>query len=195
VIAAHGGFDVVGIVERRRSGRPGPEGIEIIGADEDLAVLSERYTNFAVTIGQVGRSGRRKELFEYLAQLGVRLPTIVSPLARVAASAQLGAGTVVMHDAMVNAGARIGDNCIVNTCALVEHDTVIGDHCHVAPGAIINGQCSIGSNVFVGSGAIICHQLQIADGAIIGAGCVAVETIEEAGTYVGSPARRVVAGG
>lgn len=195
VIAADGGYEVVGIVERRRGNQAGPEGIAIIGADEDLAVLSEGYRNFLVTIGQVGHSGRRKELFEYLAQLGVRLPTIVSPFARVAVSVRLGAGTVVMHDARVNAGARIGDNCIVNTCALIEHDTVIGDHCHVATGAIVNGQCSVGSNVFIGSGAILCHGVQIADGTIIGAGAVVIETIEEVGTYVGSPARRIVAGG
>jgi len=195
VIAAHGGFAVAGIVERRGVGGRGPEGVAIIGTDDDLPDLAGRYANFIVTVGQVGQSGRRRELFDYLVGLGAGLPTIVSPSAGVSASADLGMGTVIMHKAIINAGAQIGDNCIVNTCALVEHDTVIGDHCHVATGAIVNGHCRIGRDVFVGSGAIVCNNVQIADGAVIGAGCVVIDSIEEAGIYVGLPARRMVTSG
>ncbi len=191
VIAAGGEFFAAGIVERRGAEAIVPACVEVIGTDEDLAALAERYENFAITIGKVGRSGRRRELFEYLAELGVRLPTIVSPSGRAASSAALGAGTVLMHNAMVNAGARIGCNCIINTAALVEHDAEVGDHCHVATGAIVNGGCVIGDDVFLGSGAVVSHGVRIADGAIIGAGCVVVDSIDESGVYVGVPARRM----
>jgi acetyltransferase-like isoleucine patch superfamily enzyme len=43
----------------------------------------------------------------------------------------------------------------------------------------------------IGAGAVILDKLSICDNVIIGAGSVVTRDINDAGTYVGSPAKRV----
>ena len=90
----------------------------------------------------------------------------------------------------IGSEVEIYDNSIVNTGAIVEHHTVIAPHCNVTPGAILNF-CKLGEGVYVGSGSTIIQLVEIAPYTIIGAGATVVKTIEESGTYVGVPARRI----
>ena len=127
VIELQGLYRITGILDL--SARVGQSvlGYPILGIDDDLPVLAQKYRHFLVTVGQIKSSVKRHELFERLKVLGVSLPTIVSPSALVSRHAELAAGTIVMHHAVVNAGARIGANCIINTGAIIEHDVVIVD--------------------------------------------------------------------
>ena len=92
----------------------------------------------------------------YSSGIKVKLPVIISPYAYVSPYAQIGCGTIVMHNAIINADARVGDNCIINSRALIEHDVVIGNHCHISTGAVVNGAVEVGDNTFIGSGASSC---------------------------------------
>lgn len=142
-------------------------------------------------MGQIGINKRRTELFEKLKGMGAVFPVIVSPHAYVSNHALLAEGAVIMHGAVINAGARIGCNTINNTKALVEHDAEIGDHTHISTGAIVNGACWVGAGCFVGSGTVFLQGISIADQIILGANSTVIEHIEEAGTYAGTPARKL----
>ena len=58
-------------------------------------------------------------------------------------------------------------------------------------GAVLGGGVRIGSRVLIGSGAVVQPGRSICDGAVIGSGAVVCHDIQQAGTYVGIPARRV----
>lgn len=164
VVESSAGFAVAGIVEHPDRYRGGSVlGYPVIGSDNDLRSLKNKYDFALITIGQIGSSNIRQRLFSHLKDLGFVLPVIISSFAHVSKHAQLGEGSVVMHQAVVNAGAIIGENCILNTRCLVEHDTKIGDHTHISTAAVINGGVGVGAGSFVGSSATVAHGVSLPD--------------------------------
>lgn len=191
VLEEEGSYAIAGIVDRRESVGSEVCGYPIIGADEDFPALLGRTKNFLITVGQIKSAAARARLFESLSALGADFPAIVSPRSRVARTARVGKGTVVMHNAIISSQARVGDNCIVNTGAIVEHDAVVGNHCHISTGAILNGECRLGEGSFLGSGAVALQGIEIAAFSIVGAGCVIRKPLGEGGVYAGFPLRRI----
>lgn len=120
-----------------------------------------------------------------------RLTILIHPDAVIGEDVAIEKGTIIMAGAVVNPGSRIGKGCIINTCASVDHDCRLGEYVHVAVGAHVAGQVEIGSRTWVGAGATVSNNLRNCGGCIIGAGEVVVKDIEEGGTYVGVPARRM----
>lgn len=177
-------FTIAGIVEAR--GVKGEVlGYPILGSDADLPGLVQTYPHCLISVGQVKHADLRIKLFNLAQQAGAKFPPVISPKAYVSEHAEIGEGTVVMHQALVNVGARIGQNGIINSQALIEHDAVMGDHCHISTGAKINGQVTIGNGCLVGSGAVIKQGVKVADNAIIGAGALILKDITRPGCYVG----------
>ncbi|MBD5163304.1 MAG: acetyltransferase [Bacteroidales bacterium] len=163
---------------------------EVIGTDDDIPKYASGC-EFLITLGFIGDPQRRKVLSQLIRNGDGQLAILESPKAHISAYAQVGEGTVICHNVSVNADARIGRNCILNTACNIEHDVVLGDNVHVSTGAMLNGGVYVGSDVFIGSGAVICNGVHITDGCVIGAGCVVTKDIEQQGTYVGVPARKV----
>jgi sugar O-acyltransferase (sialic acid O-acetyltransferase NeuD family) len=165
-------FKIAGLVEKKKAETLGNLGYKVIGTDEDLQALGQRYSNALITVGQIKTPDTRVRLFKSLNQFNYTLPVIISPKAYVSKHAEIGDGTIVMHGAIVNANARIGKNCIINNNALIEHDAFIGDHCHIATRAVINGEVSVGNETFIGSGVVTKQSISIGSSCFIGAGVV-----------------------
>jgi sugar O-acyltransferase (sialic acid O-acetyltransferase NeuD family) len=190
VITEHGIFSIAGIVDKENSSNAIAIAYPILGTDADIPLLVSKFKNVIITLGHMPKSLRRIALYELCKQYNAVLPVIISPRAYVSQSAVLQEGTIVFHSAVVNAQATIGVCTIINTQALVEHDSHIGNHCHLSTGTLINGGVTIGNNCFIGSGAIIRDNCTIVADTVIGAGAVVVKDINEAGVYIGNPARR-----
>lgn len=191
VIELEGKWAIAGIVDRKELVGQEVLGHRITADDTMLEQLARAGHRFLVTAGQVKDAGLRRDLFTRIQEAGGQLATVVSPLARVAPSAQLGAGTVVCHMAVVNSNARVGLNCIVNTGALVEHDARVGNTCHVATGAIVNGGSVVGDRTFIGSRATLVQAVRVGNDCVIGAGAVVLNDVPDGSIMVGQPARSV----
>jgi sugar O-acyltransferase (sialic acid O-acetyltransferase NeuD family) len=165
-------FKIIGLVDKVDTNSQENLGYPIIGTDDDLPDLRQKYRYALVTIGQIKSSDIRMRLFHRLQELDYHLPAIISPRAYISKHAQIGDGTIVLHDAIVNANARIGENCIINNKALIEHDAVVGDHCHISTGAILNGEVIVGNKSFIGSGTVSRQSVSIGSNCVIGAGVV-----------------------
>ena len=153
---------------------------------------TEDYVNYpdAKFVIAIGNGAVRQKVAERLQ--GVRWYTAIHPKAVVSAmDTAIGEGTVVMAGAVINPCAVIGKHCIINTGAGVDHDDRIGDYTHIAVGATLAGTVTVGSTVWIGAGAVVSNNISICDGCMIGAGAVVVRNIEETGTYVGVPARKI----
>ena len=178
VIEMFGEFKVAGLVEKDETSIKNNLGYPIIGTDDDLHNIRQKYNYALITVGQIKSAETRIKLFQILQKINYTLPVIVSPRAYVSKYAQIGDGTIVMHDAIVNANARIGKNCIINNKALIEHDAMIGNHCHIATGAIVNGTVAVHSGSFIGSGAITKQCISIGSNCVIGAGVTLKSDVE-----------------
>ncbi|MBM3117399.1 acetyltransferase [Jeongeupia naejangsanensis] len=182
------GLIVAGFIDR--DSQADMQGTPWLGDDDWLSQATEG-PRFLITVGQVKSAAVRMRLYGQLQALQLPLATLIASSAVVASLSRLGKGCAVLHHALINAGADVGVNCIINSGALIEHDAVIGAHSHVATGAIVNGGTRIGSRCLVGSRAVVLQGVTVADDVVIGAGAVVTADVNEAGTWVGVPARRV----
>ena len=117
--------------------------------------------------------------------------TLIHPKAVISRRVKIGKGSVVMAGAVINSDCVIGEGCIINTGASVDHDCRIGNFTHISVGAHIAGTCSIDEKTWIGAGTIVSNNVHIVDKCMIGAGAVVVKDIEEKGTYVGVPAKKI----
>jgi sugar O-acyltransferase (sialic acid O-acetyltransferase NeuD family) len=171
VIELEGNFEIVGIIDRKELIGQKLLGYQIIGCDDDLSSFLH-VRNALVTIGQIESPQKRIRVFDLINSIGFNSPIIVSPLAYLSKYAEIGKGSIIMHNALVNAGAKIGANCIINSKALVEHDAVIEDHCHIATAAVINGGVKVRKGTFWGSGAVGKQNVETAESSFIKANSI-----------------------
>ena len=178
VIELSGKFKLAGLIEKAEVNSQKNLGYPIIGTDNDLQDLRQKYDYALITVGQIKSPKIRIRLYDILNQLDYFLPCIISPKAYVSKHAQIKAGTIIMHGAIVNASAKIGKNCIINNKVLIEHDAIIGDHCHIATGAIVNGKVSVGCESFVVSRVVTKQCITIGNNCVIGAGAILKNDVE-----------------
>jgi sugar O-acyltransferase (sialic acid O-acetyltransferase NeuD family) len=172
VIEQEGRFEIAGIVDKPELLGSKVFGYSVIGNDSDLVGLAKRYQYALITVGQIKSPSLRIKLFDLALNAGFNLPNIISPRAYVSKHADIGEGTVIMHNALVNVNAKVGCNCIINTNALIEHDSNVADHCHIATNTVINGSTSVGQGGFIGSGSTTKEGITISDDSFIKAGSV-----------------------
>ena len=152
------------------------------------SALSYKKADFIVAIGN---TKVRRKIQSELIEMGLHIVSLIHPAAVIAPNVKIGVGTVVMAGAVINPCTEIGQGCIVNTCASVDHDCRIGDYVHVSVGAHVAGTVTIEDNTWIGAGATISNNIEIVADCMIGAGAVVVADIDEPGTYVGVPAKKI----
>ena len=177
-------------------------GYEIIGFLDDFATedtvlnipllggtdkAKEYAANCCFVIG-IGNNQTRKRIA--LENPDLKFATLVHPSAVLGDYAAVEPGTVVMAQSVIQPHARVGAHCIINTGAIVEHDNRIGDYVHISPRAALGGTVTIGELTHIGIGAVVRNNIEIAPEVTVGAGAVVVKDIQEAGTYMGVPARK-----
>jgi len=104
---------------------------------------------------------------------------------------QVGRGSIICPGTIVTTNVSIGNHVHLNLQTTVGHDTVLGDFVTTAPGAKISGNCNIGKRVYIGTNASIKEKIDICDDAVIGLNAGVVKSITEAGTYVGTPVKKI----
>ena len=178
VIEMEGRFTILGIVDEKPAQDLTLTDYPLLGREEDLPSLVRSCRNFFITIGQIKSSEPRTRVFAHLKQFDIVFPIIISPLAHVSRRAELGEGTIVMHQAIVNAGASVGRNCIINTKALIEHDVVIEDQCHISTAAVVNGAAKVKQGSFIGSNSVIRESIVVGEWSIVGAGVAVLHHVD-----------------
>lgn len=160
-------------------------GFSIVGKCSDVESYHNGATDFVIAIGN-------NEVRQHISEkYNVRWVTLIHPSAQVGVCVSIGAGSVLMANAVVNPCADIGRHCIVNTGAVVEHDNQLADFVHVSPGAKLAGGVTVGSRTWIGVGASVVNNVEICADVMIGAGAVVTKTINNKGTYIGVPARKI----
>lgn len=168
------------------------DGYPILGKLSDVisCLENKQIDRVFVTIGD---NEKRKEIFNDVAKdYYDHILNIISPQATVLTPDSIkGRGIFIGYGAFVGSKVELNDNSIVNTGAIIEHHTKIESHCNITPNATLNGFVHLGECVYMGSGSVTIQMINIAPHTTIGAGAVVVKHIEEAGTYVGVPAKKI----
>ena len=157
VIEQEGRFEIYGFVDSYTN-QTSLFNYPIFACDDDLPRLFKQCKFAFLGIGQIKSADLRVNLYDKLKSIGFTLPTIISPLAYIAKSAQIdNEATIIMHHALINANVKVGKACIINSKALIEHDAIIEDFCHISTAACINGGCKVEQRSFVASNTALKH--------------------------------------
>lgn len=170
VVEATGLYRIGGLFDLKKNQGQKVGNYEIIGGDEDIHLYVKPDVEFLITVGQIKNADVRVKAAKLLKELNAKAATVISPRAYVSKTAEVKAGTIVMHDAIVNSYAQVGEHCILNTRSLVEHDAIVEDFCHISTGAILNGNVLVKQKSFVGSLAVTQEGLIVAEGSVLSAG-------------------------
>jgi sugar O-acyltransferase (sialic acid O-acetyltransferase NeuD family) len=189
VIRLAGAYRIRGFLDSQHPERHGEryEGGEILGGEELLAGLREKGVSHAAVA--IGDNEARLRVYNALQQHGYEVPALVHPAATVAASVQIGAGSVVFAGTVINSATTIGRAAIINTAASIDHDCVIGDAVHIAPGAHLAGAVTVEHGALVGVGAAVRPGIKIGRNAVVGVGAAVVSDVAAGTTVIGVPAR------
>lgn len=161
--------------------------IDVIGKSSDTFKYIQDYDIF---VG-IGNNSTRERIQENLEKLGASIPVLIHPDAIVGEQVEIGAGTVIMAGVIINCCTKIGKGCIVNTGATIDHDNIIEDYVHISPGVNLAGAVRVGKGTWIGIGSVVSNNVKITNDCRIGAGAVVVKDINEVGTYIGVPVKKI----
>ena len=162
-------------------------GLQVIGKTVDAIKYKDKAEFFIA----IGNNLIRERIYKELEKIGIETITLIHPSAIIGNDVEIGLGTVVMAGTVINSSSRIGKSCIINTSSSVDHDNLIGDFVHIAPGVRLAGTVKVGNGSWLGIGSVVSNNLSICSNCKLGAGAVVVKDIEESGTYIGVPTKRV----
>lgn len=160
---------------------------DVVGTTQDIDRYKDHY-DFMIAIGN---NDIKKNINEILEKKGIIQPVLIHPKATIDPTVKIASGTVIMANAVINADTQIGKGCIINTAVTVDHDCNVSNFVHFSPGAHTAGTVEIGESTWIATGASIINNITIIDHCVVGAGAVVIDDINERGTYVGVPARRI----
>jgi len=115
-VAESAGFQIQGILDIPENVGKKVLDYSIIGTDDQIPDYVKDAV-FLVTVGHIKDATLRIKLHQKIVDAGGTLATIIASTAHVSQYAQIGEGSVIMHQAVVNADAIIGRGCIINTFA------------------------------------------------------------------------------
>jgi len=159
-------------------------GLPVLGPLDSLSTLE--HDGIVIALGD---NAIRRRLTDRFLATGAQLVTVVHPRAIVAATATIGAGTMVCAGAIVQPGASLGRGVILNTAASVDHDSRIGDFAHLAPGARIGANVTIGEQALVALGTAVVAGCSVGARTVIGAGSLVLHDVRDDVVAFGTPAR------
>jgi len=166
------------------------DGVPVLGAPDDLALLRERF-QIEAGIVAIGHNGVRRKFARHLEDCGIEPINAIHPSANIAQNVTLGRNIVVAAGALVCAHCQIGDSVILNTGCIVDHESLIGTATHICPGARLAGRVTVEAGAFVGIGATIIQSVRVGYDAVVGAGAVVIRDVAPMSTVVGVPAHPV----
>ena len=155
----------------------------------DCEYLKQQENAYAVCA--VGNAKVRKQIIEKLSNSGVRFATIVDPSVILSKRVSIGEGTIICAGTIITVDIEIGNHVIINLDCTLGHDDAIADYVTIYPSVNISGNVTVGECSELGTGMQIIQGKNIAPNTIIGAGAVVVKDLNESGTYVGSPAKKI----
>lgn len=162
------------------------DGYPVLGGCEYLKKIGDVYAVCAVGSAKV-----RKKIINKLADSQVRYATLVDPSVIMSKRIRVGEGSIICAGTIITVDVIIGKHVIVNLDCTLGHDDIINDFVTMYPSVNVSVNVEIGECSELGTGAQIIQGKKIVPNTIIGAGAVVVKDIEEKGTYVGSPVRKI----
>ena len=207
IIVGAGGFgrEIEWLIKRINKNKPtyemigyaddGKEKEEKIGhskvmyTTDELCEINEKI-NIVIAIGN---SKVRKKIAEKLQKnSNLNFPNIIDPEVILDnEEVKLGKGNIICAHTVMTVNIEIGNFNIINLDCTIGHDDILKDFVTIYPSVNVSGNVMINDCCEIGTGTQIIQGLSICENVIIGASAAVVKNIEESGTYVGIPTKKI----
>lgn len=161
----------------------------VAGTCIELMKMAENEEIYAVCA--VGAAKTRKMIVDKFIDSKVKFATVIDPSVIISKRVDIGEGTIICAGTIITVDIKIGNHVIINLDCTIGHDDIIHDYVTIYPSVNVSGNVEVGECSEMGTGMQIIQGKKVKSGTIIGAGAVVVKDINEAGVYVGSPAKKV----
>jgi sugar O-acyltransferase (sialic acid O-acetyltransferase NeuD family) len=118
-----------------------------------------------------------------------RFLTVVHPLARVSAQAQVAEGCLIYPFTFIGPDVRIERQVQILSHGVVNHDARIDAFAILASKVALGGGAHVGTSAYVGMGAVVREGRWVGAGAMVGMGSVVTTNVLPGTTVMGNPAR------
>lgn len=187
-LAGQSGHEVIGCIDRMSADAARACPCPVLGDDDSLPEFIRELRGIPAFLTPDSPAVRHR-LHELYSQHGFTFASLISPQARISATAAIGEGAFIQWNAHVSAGVNAGRFVRVNVGANLMHDVIVGDFSTIAPDASVLGCVHIGSQCYIGANSTILPGITIGDGAIVGAGAVVTRDVDPMTVVAGNPAR------
>ena len=103
----------------------------------------------------------------------------------------IGEGSFIGAYSILTTNINIGKHSILNRSNHIGHDCEIGNYFSAMPGSIVSGNVKINDCVYIGTNSSVKEKISIHSSVTIGSNSTVVKHIEEPGTYVGVPSKKI----
>ena len=154
--------------------------------------LSKTLEKYSVAIA-VGNAKVRKMLAEKLSSnKNLSFPNLIDPAVICdEGELTLGQGNIICGGTIMTVNINIGNFNIINLDCTIGHDDVFNNYITIYPSVNVSGNVIVNDCTEIGTGTQIIQGLSVEGNTIIGASAAVVKNIEESGTYVGVPVKRI----
>lgn len=153
--------------------------------------LSEFDPNEYVVMVAVANSKDRFDIIQRLPKETKYFTWIHPTTLIMGENVEIGEGSFIGAYSILTTNIKIGKHAILNRGNHIGHDCEIGDYFSAMPGSIVSGNVKIFDCVYMGNNSSIREKLSIHSLSTIGMNSAVVKHIEEPGTYVGVPTKKI----
>ena len=182
-------YEFIGFVDDAKSLGESIGHSSVVYNTDDLSKVEEPLS----VVIAIGNAKVRKMLAEKLkVNSNLSFPNLIDP-AVIYDSEELtiGEGNIICAGTIMTVNIKIGNFNIINLDCTIGHDDLLKDYITIYPSVNVSGCVEINNCVEVGTGTQIIQGLSIVGDTIIGASAAVVKSIEEFGTYVGVPVKKI----
>jgi len=158
--------------------------------DNDTLPLSQFDPTKHVAMVAVADSRDRYDIVQRLPK-ETQFFTFIHPTALLMKDVEIGEGSFIGAYSILTTNIKTGKHTILNRGNHIGHDCKIGDYFSAMPGSIVSGNVKIYDCVYLGNNSSIKEKLSIHSLVTIGSNAAVVRNIEDNGTYVGVPVKKI----
>jgi len=192
IIEREGKYTIAGIIDSIQEIGSERFGYKILGRQEDILEIMEKYSVTGGVIS-IGDNWGRSYVYEQIKSLAPNFKFInaIHPSVIIGNNVNIGQGVVAMAGCIFNPRATIGDFTFYATGAQVEHDCVVEDFASISAGSITGGYVRIGKHSAITLGVTIMDRLEIGENTVVGSGSLVTKSLPSNVLAYGNPAKVV----
>lgn len=185
---------VLGFVEKDEEsiGQPAFAGEKIIACDDNVEEIIRKYDRIGAIVPFADARLKRAVVARLKKYPNVVFPNVIHPAVIFdEEGGGFGEGNYIGPGVVFESEYNIGNFNYIGNGVQFGHDLDCGDYNAILPACAVAGHVTIGSDCMLGLNSSVIQELTIADKVIVGAGAVVTRSLEESGTYVGMPAKKI----